>query len=65
MASVRTGPAGCLRELLSQANSDMGPLTRSSQGRDTIGCPFSNHVARQLGGEWAREVKQGGSQAGQ
>lgn len=54
MASVRTGPAGCLRELLSQASSDVGPLTRLSQGTDTIGCPFSNHVAGQLGGEWAR-----------
>lgn len=59
MGSVRSGLAGSLRELLSQANSNVGLLTGLSQGRDTIRCPLSNHVARQPGGEWA-----GGEQVG-
>lgn len=59
MGSVRLGLAGSLRELLSQANSNVGPLTGLSQGRDMIRCLLSNHVASQPGGEWA-----GGEQVG-
>lgn len=56
--SVKSGLAGAPGELFSQAKSCVGPLTRFSQRRAVIRCPFLNPVARHRGGEWT-----GGGQA--
>lgn len=55
--SVRSGPAGALGSSYLRPKA-VGPLTRVSQKRATIRCPFLNPVARHRGG-----AQTGGGQA--